>query len=81
MHLHVPIVASQERFQLSKVQVEPGSGQDEISAYSSCTATEGGEMGLALFEFLMVAMSAVTFPVIFVRKRGGLDGLRSLLPI
>ena len=54
---------------------------EEVSVFHACSAIEGGEMGLAPFQLLLLVLLAMSVPVIVIRKRGSWDGLRSLLPL
>lgn len=62
---------------------EAGSSKLGVTfdTYYPCTSTNSDGIGMAPFEWLMLAMLLCSLPVVYIRKKGGLEGLRTLLPV
>lgn len=58
----------------------PESGS-EFDAHYSCSSSPGVDMGMVTFEWLMFALLLLSLPVVYLRKKGCLNGFWALLPV
>lgn len=59
-------------------KIESGS---EFDGYFPCSISASVDVGLVPFEWGMLVLLLFSLPVVYIRKRGGLDGFRALLPV